>query len=64
MDIKKLTVVGEATGLYRLRIGDRRCVYATILEERFVVLLVIDERGAGYDRILGTALRRLSRFLA
>jgi mRNA-degrading endonuclease RelE of RelBE toxin-antitoxin system len=59
MDIKKLKDVDEGSGLYRLRVGERRAIYAIITAERVVTVLVIEDRELGYVRMIHRAMARM-----
>lgn len=58
VDIKKLKDLGGG-GLYRLRIGERRALYAVLTADRRVIVLVVEDREAGYARMIARASKRL-----
>lgn len=58
VDVKKLKDVAGG-GLYRLRVGPHRVVYAVITEDREILVLVVAERESGYGRLMETAEARL-----
>lgn len=58
MDILKLKGTGDA-GLYRLRVGERRVLYAALTADHEVLVLVVDDREAGYKRLQLRAEERL-----
>jgi mRNA-degrading endonuclease RelE of RelBE toxin-antitoxin system len=57
-DVKKLKDLRDGSGLYRLRVGEHRAVYAVVTVERQVLVLVFEKREAGYDRLIKTAEAR------
>ncbi|MFA5862835.1 MAG: type II toxin-antitoxin system RelE/ParE family toxin [Candidatus Thermoplasmatota archaeon] len=58
MDIKKLKDV-DGDGLYRLRVGEHRAIYAVVSVDRVVTVLVVDDREAGYSRMIQRAMARM-----
>lgn len=58
MDIKKLKDV-PGGGLYRIRVGDHRAIYATSSKDRIVQVLVVEDRELGYARMIQRAIARL-----
>lgn len=58
MDILKLKDI-EDGGLYRLRIGEHRALYAAIYAHRRVDVLVIEDREVGHTRLIARATARL-----
>gem|GEM_PF-3742469 len=58
MDVRKLRDLADG-GLYRLRVGAHRVVYAVIADDRTILVLVVAEREAGYGRLMETAEARL-----
>lgn len=58
MDILKLKDVARC-GLYRLRVGERRVLYAALTLEDEVLVLVVDDREVGYRRLQVRAEERL-----
>lgn len=58
VDVKKLKAV-PGGGLYRLRVGPHRVVYAVITDDRSIFVLVVAERESGYGRLMETAEARL-----
>ena len=58
LDVRKLK--GTRTGaLYRLRVGARRVLYVATTARRELLVLVVDGRGLGYERLLRMAEGRL-----
>lgn len=54
VDVRKLK--GARTpGLYRLRVGARRVLYVAATARRELVVLVVDDRGLGYERLSAIA---------
>src|SRR5882672_4411704 len=58
-DVKKVMDL-DGGGMYRLRVGDHRVVYAAIFEDREILVLVADKRERGYARLLARAEKRLA----
>ena len=58
MDLLKLHDVAGG-GLYRLRVGERRVLYAVVTAEGEVLVLVVDDREVGYKRLQLKAVQRL-----
>lgn len=56
--IKKLKDLTDGAGLYRIRIGRNRAVYAAIGSTREVYVLVVEKRETGYTRLIATAEAR------
>lgn len=61
VDIRKLVQSPDGTGLYRLRVGERRACCAVLTEDREVYVLLFDDRELGYGRLLHTAEERFRR---
>lgn len=57
-DLKKRKELRDGAGLYRLRIGENRAVYAAIGTSREVFVLVVEKREVGYARLIATAEAR------
>ena len=59
-DIRRIGTLPEGT-LHRIRVGTRRSLYAVVTSDRRVTVLLIDDRGRGYDRMKDTALQRAKK---
>jgi mRNA-degrading endonuclease RelE of RelBE toxin-antitoxin system len=58
VDVKKLRDLSGG-GLYRLRVGAHRVLYAIITDDREILVLVVAEREAGHGRLMETAEARI-----
>lgn len=58
VDVRKLKRVPGGM-LLRLRVGERRALYAALTGARTLVVLVVERRGLGYARLLRMAEGRL-----
>lgn len=59
LDVRRLKLL--RTGDLLLRVGKRRALYATLSRERVLLVLLVQDREVGYDRMLAKAERRLAR---
>ena len=57
-DIKKLKEMADGAGLYRIRVGENRAIYAAIGSVRDVYVLLVEKREVGYARLMATAEAR------
>lgn len=56
-DVKKL----HGDTLYRLRVGERRVIYAIVRPDRTICVLVVEDREVGYGRLMGVAEARMGK---
>ncbi|MBI4393325.1 MAG: hypothetical protein HY556_05950 [Euryarchaeota archaeon] len=61
VDVVKLTDLGQGSSLHRLRVGKHRSCYAVIRGDRKVWILLFDDRGTGYPRMIRAAKARFVR---
>lgn len=61
LDVRRIKLLRDGDLLVRLRVGRRRALYATLSAERTLLVLVVQDREIGYDRMMAQAERRPAR---